>query len=103
MKSHCSESSFKEKTMKAIVNVTGKDAMGIIHKVSGVCAENGANIIDISQSVLKEYFEMTMLLDIDRMTVPFHLFVDKMSELGQANGLEIHTMHEDIFAAMHKI
>ena len=89
--------------MKAIVNVTGKDAMGLIYKVSGVCAEYSANIIDISQSVLKEYFEMTMLLDIDRLSIPFHQFVDKMSELGQANGLEIHTMHEDIFNAMHKI
>lgn len=89
--------------MKAIVNVTGKDAMGIIHKVSGVCAEYGANIIDISQSVLKEYFEMTMLLDIDRLNIPFHTFVDKMSEVGQANNLEIHTMHEDIFNSMHRI
>ena len=89
--------------MKAIVNVTGKDTIGIIYKVSGVCAEYDANIVDISQTVLKEYFEMTMLLDIDRLNVPFHVFVDKMSELGAANNLEIHTMHEDIFNSMHKI
>lgn len=89
--------------MKAIINVTGKDAMGIIYKVSGICAEYSANIIDISQSVLKEYFEMTMLVDIDALTVPFHTFVDKMSELGRANNLEIHTMHEDIFNSMHRI
>lgn len=89
--------------MKAIINVTGKDAMGIIYKVSGVCAEYSANIIDISQSVLKEYFEMTMLVDIDALSIPFHVFVDKMSELGRANSLEIHTMHEDIFNSMHRI
>ena len=89
--------------MKAIVSVTGRDSMGIIAKVSAVCAENGVNIMDISQTVLDEYFAMIMLVDIDRITVPFTDFVDIMTELGKKSGLEIHTMHEDIFNAMHRI
>ena len=42
--------------MKAVVTVTGKDTKGIIAKVSTLCSENGANIVEITQSVIAEYF-----------------------------------------------
>ena len=89
--------------MKAVITVTGKDKVGIIATTSAQCAKFGANIVDISQTVMKEYFAMIMLVDIDRITIPFAEFVDIMTELGKANNLEIHTMHEDIFNSMHKI
>ena len=89
--------------MKAVITVTGKDNIGIIAKVSCACSEYGVNIIDISQSVLKEYFAMIMLVDIDAINVPFTDFVDRMTEVGHQNGLEIHTMHEDLFNSMHRI
>lgn len=89
--------------MKAVISVTGCDAVGIIAKVSGVCAECGVNIVDISQTVLQEYFSMIMLVEIDRITIPFARFVDRMSALGRENHLDVHTMHEDIFNAMHRI
>ena len=77
--------------------------MGIIAKVATACAEFGANIVDISQSVLSDYFAMIMLADIDSLTVEFSEFVDKLDALGKANDLVIHTMHEDIFNTMHHI
>ncbi len=89
--------------MKAVITVTGKDSVGIIAKVSTVCAENGANIIDISQSVLSEYFAMIMLAEIDSLKIKFAEFVDTLAELGKACGLEIHTVHEEIFNSMHRI
>ncbi len=89
--------------MKAVISVTGKDNVGIIAGVSTYCAERGANIIDITQSVLQEYFAMIMLAEIDRLSVPFSQFVDELSALGKEKGLEIHTMHEDIFNTMHHI
>ena len=89
--------------MKAVITVTGKDSMGIIAGVAGVCAEQGANIVDISQSVLQEYFAMIMLADIDRLTVDFAQFVDTLEAFGTEKGLNIHTMHEDIFNTMHHI
>ena len=89
--------------MKAVLTVTGKDAMGIIAKVSNCCADNGANIVDISQSVLQDYFAMIMLVDIDKLKIHFTDFVDVMTRIGAEKGLVIHTMHEDIFNAMHKI
>ncbi|MGN1445833.1 MAG: ACT domain-containing protein [Eubacteriales bacterium] len=89
--------------MKAVITVTGKDSVGIIAKVASACAAYDANILDISQSVMKEYFAMIMLADIDRLNVDFTEFVDKLAALGREQGLDIHTMHEDIFQAMHHV
>lgn len=89
--------------MKAVLTVTGKDTVGIIAKVSGACAAYGVNIIDISQSVLRDYFAMIMLADIDGLTLPFGDFVDRMEVLGKESGLDIRVMHEDIFSSMHHI
>lgn len=89
--------------MKAVISVIGKDAIGIINKVSEKCVLAGANIVDISQSVMKEFFSMVMVVEIDALTLPFVDFVDSLTTLGKETGLEIHAMHEDIFAAMHKI
>lgn len=89
--------------MKAVITVTGKDTVGIIADVAGVCAQNGANILDITQSVLSEYFAMIMLADISKLTVDFSRFVDQLTQLGESKNLVIHTMHEDIFNTMHHI
>ncbi|MBQ7689509.1 MAG: ACT domain-containing protein [Clostridia bacterium] len=89
--------------MKAVISVTGKDNVGIIAGVSALCAERGANILDITQSVLSEYFAMIMLTDIDALQIPFAQFVDELAAFGRQRGLEIHTMHEDIFNTMHHI
>ena len=89
--------------MKAVITVVGHDAKGIIAKVSAKCAEAGANIIDISQSVLKEYFAMIMLVELDGLTVDFSTFTDELKKRGEAQGVDIRVMHEDIFNSMHKI
>ena len=89
--------------MKAVVSVIGRDSVGIIAKVSAECASHGANIVDISQSVLRDYFAMIMLVDIDHLNETFTDFVDKMNSLGKESGLMIQTMHEEIFQAMHTI
>lgn len=89
--------------MKAVITVTGKDTVGIIADVAGVCAKHGANILDITQTVLSEYFAMIMLADIDKLNIRFSEFVDALTDLGKSRGLDIHTMHEDIFNTMHHV
>jgi ACT domain-containing protein len=89
--------------MKAVVTVIGKDTVGIIASVSAECAKYSVNIIDITQSVLKDYFAMIMLVDINTISTAFSDFSDRLSELGREKGLDIRVMHEDIFNAMHKI
>ncbi len=89
--------------MKAVITVTGKDTPGIVAKVSGYCFEYGGNILDVSQSLLQEYFAMIMLVDISSLTIPFGDFVEKLEKLGSDSGLRIDAMHEDIFNSMHRI
>ena len=89
--------------MKAVITVTGKDSVGIIAKVATECSLYKANIIDISQSVLSEYFAMIMLVDIHELTLDFSDFSDKLTSLGKGCGLDVHVMHEDIFNSMHNI
>ena len=89
--------------MKAVVSVIGRDSVGIIAKISAGCAKYSANIVDISQTVLNEYFTMMMIVDINNLSIPFNEFVDKMAAEGASNDLDIHVMHEDIFNSMHRI
>ena len=89
--------------MKAVITVIGQDTVGIIYRVSGICASHQINILDITQSVMQEIFTMTMLVDISKMDISFTDLVDRMNNLGKDMNLEIRTMHEDIFNSMHKI
>lgn len=89
--------------MRAVITVIGKDNVGILHKVSGVCSEKGVNVIEVTQSVLQDMFAMIMLVDITGMTTDFANLVDDMTSLGEQLGLSIHTMHEDIFNSMHNV
>ena len=89
--------------MKAVVTVTGKDKVGIIAMASAECAKYGANIIDISQTVLSEYFAMIMMVSLEGLTVDFSRFAENMAKAGEENGVDIRVMHEDIFNTMHRI
>ena len=85
--------------MRAVITVTGKDRTGIIAKISATLYEHQVNIVDISQNVMEDMFAMVMLVNIDKCTVDFNTLIKDGEELG----MKIHTMHEDIFDAMHKI
>ena len=89
--------------MKAIITVIGKDTVGILAKVSAACAADNANIVEVTQSVLQDMFAMIMLADISSLKGSFADLSDKMTALGEAQGLKILTMHEDIFNTMHRI
>ena len=89
--------------MNAVLSVVGKDTVGILASVASKCSEYNANVIDVSQTVINEYFAMFMFINIDELTIEFNDFVDEIVNLGKSRGLEIHVMHEDIFNLMHKI
>lgn len=89
--------------MRAVITVIGKDNIGILAKVSNICAECNANVMDVTQSVLQDMFTMIMMVDISTMNKDFSELVEKLNELGEKLGLSIHTMHEDIFNSMHRI
>jgi len=89
--------------MKAIVTVIGKDKVGIIAQVSTVLAENMVNILDISQTILQDYFTMIMLVDLSRMKISFSELNKKLDEKGKTIGLQIKIQREEVFKAMHQV
>lgn len=89
--------------MRAVITVIGKDMVGILARVSTICAENGVNVEEVTQSILRDLFAMIMMVDISKSTIPFDELVDKLTKMGNDMGLTVHVMHEDIFNSMHRI
>ena len=80
-----------------------KTKFRILASVAGKCTEYNANVIDVSQTIINEYFAMFMIINIDNLNIEFNNFVDELVKLGKDKSLDIHVMHEDIFNLMHKI
>ena len=89
--------------MRAIVTVIGKDRVGIIHFVTGLLAENGVNVLDISQTIMQEYFTMIMLVDTKECSISFSELSALLEKSGREAGLSIRIQREDSFEAMHRI
>ena len=89
--------------MNAIIAVIGQDQTGILAKISAVCAENNANIIDVTQTVMQKYFTMIMLADITGLNSSFGEFSERVQAAGKEIGMTVHVMHEDIFNSMHRV
>ena len=89
--------------MRGIITVVGKDMVGILAKVSGICSEFNVNVIEVSQSILQDMFCMIMLVDLEKCNISFTDFSDKVTAMGNEMALSIHVMHEDIFNSMHRI
>ena len=89
--------------MRAIVTVIGKDTVGIIADVCSLLASQGVNVLDISQTVLQEYFTMIMLVDASACKVPFAQLSEMLKAAGAEKNLVIRIQREDIFNAMHRI
>ena len=89
--------------MRAVLTVIGKDAVGILAKVSAKCAECNVNVVEVTQSVLQDIFCMIMICDIDKISTSFDDFSEKLDALGKEENLSVRVMHEDIFNSMHRI
>ena len=89
--------------MKAIVSVFAKDTKGITAYVTALLAEKEINILDISQTLMQEYFAMIMLVDLTDCTMPFDELAHYLKQKGEERYLDIHVQRQDIFEAMHRI
>ena len=89
--------------MKAIVSVFAKDSKGITAYVTALLAEKEINILDISQTLMQEYFAMIMLVDLADCAEPFDKLAHFLMAKGEERCLDIHIQRQDIFEAMHRI
>ena len=89
--------------MQAVISVVGRDRVGILKDIATKCADHNVNVIDVSQTVLRDMFTMIMLVDISKIDIKFGDFSAEMEDYGKRIGMEIRAMHEDIFNSMHRI
>lgn len=88
---------------KVIITVLGQDKVGIISGISAILAENGVNILDISQTILQDIFTMVMLCDISKSSIEFGALKAGLDGKGEELGVQIQIQHEDVFKFMHRI
>jgi ACT domain-containing protein len=88
---------------RIIVTVIGVDRVGIIAAVATLLAEANANIVDISQTTLQEFFTMIMMADIEHASVSFDELKRRLNAKGEEMGLKIDAQHEDVFKYMHRV
>ena len=88
---------------KAIITVVGRDTVGILAKTCTCLAENGVNILDISQTVREDYFNMMMIVDVSKAVKPFADLGLALAEVGNDLGLQIKCQKAEIFEKMHRI
>ena len=88
---------------KTIITVIGKDTVGIIAKVCTYLADTNINILDISQTIVQDYFNMMMIVDMNNASKTFGNVQEELDKLGKEIGVAIKCQHEDIFNMMHRI
>ena len=93
----------KEASTRVIVTVIGEDRIGIIAEVSRILADARANIVDISQTIMQEFFVMILMADLGQAAVPFEELKAKLAAKGEELGLRIDAQHSDVFRFMHRI
>lgn len=88
---------------RAIITVVGKDTVGIIAKVCTYLADNQINILDISQTIVQEFFTMMMIVDLSKSVKAFDVLSDELTKIGKDTGVQVKCQLEDIFDKMHRI
>ena len=89
--------------MKCVISVLGKDRSGIVAAVAMALAECGANIDDISQTILDEIFSMNMLITLDTEVAGFNAVQERLDQVAAELGVQIVIQREDVFTMMYKI
>ncbi len=88
---------------KVIITVVGKDTVGIIAKVCTYLAETKVNILDISQTIVSDYFNMMMIVDANKSTKDISDIITDLDAIGNEIGVVIKCQREEIFNKMHRI
>ena len=88
---------------RTIVTVHGKDRVGIIAAVCNYLADNNINVLDISQTIVSDMFNMMMIVDTSKAKKTPAVLAEEISVVGDKLGMQIKMQSEKIFDAMHRI
>ncbi|MDL2324006.1 ACT domain-containing protein [Ruminococcaceae bacterium OttesenSCG-928-A16] len=89
--------------MQAVITVVGTDKVGILAKISGICAEEGVNVEEVTQSILRGTFAMIMMVNIENAKSDFKTLTQRLQQGGEELGIDVHVTRQEIFDAMHRI
>lgn len=88
---------------KVVITVVGKDTIGILAKTCTYLADSGVNILDISQTIVQDYFNMMMIADMNGAAKSFDVLGSELAEIGERIGVQVKCQREEIFDKMHRI
>lgn len=88
---------------KIAVTVIGTDRVGIVSGVTEKLAEQNINILDISQTILGDIFDMVLICDMENAKATLKEIQDEMAKTGEHIGVDIRVQLTDVFYAMHRI
>ena len=88
---------------KVVITVVGKDTIGILAKTCTYLADSGVNILDISQTIVQDYFNMMMIADMKGAAKSFDVLGSELAEIGERIGVQVKCQREEIFDALHRI
>ena len=88
---------------RAVVTTTGKNRRGIVANIAQAIAEAGGDIVDISQTLVSDYFTMIIVVDTAGLEVSFADFKARLTSAVAALGAECLVMHEEIVNALQRV
>ena len=88
---------------KAVITVVGKDTVGILARVCTYLAQAKINILDVSQTIVEDYFNMMMIVDVSKCRRTAEEVASALAELGRDLGLQIRFQRSEIFEKMHRV
>lgn len=99
----CLEQERRKVGRRAVVTTTGKNRKGIVANIARAIADAGGDILDISQTLVADYFTMIIIIDLTGLEVPFTELKARLTEMVRALGAECLVMHEDVVTALQRI
>jgi ACT domain-containing protein len=88
---------------RAVLTTTGRNQKGMVARMTAIIAELGGDILDISQTIVGDYFTMLLIVDISELTASFEQFKDALTAAARERGVQAILMHEDLVTAMHRV
>lgn len=88
---------------KTVISVVGKDKVGIIYKVCEYLAGNQINILDIAQTIVQDFFNMIMIVNIENSSKDFATIASELKQIGDEIGVTVTLQQEEIFDMMHRL
>jgi ACT domain-containing protein len=88
---------------KAVISVVGKDKVGIIFNVCKYLTENQINILDIAQTIVQDWFNMIMVVNMQESQKDFSEIASELKQVGEEIGVMITLQKEEIFDMMHRL